>query len=143
MIQKIVKAKLLAAALFLGAFTACTETSQLEEIELPVPIEETAGFPRVPVNQDTTLTLRVLYRPDNGCGRFSRADSTAAPLQTHLRLFAAYPVEDQQAVCTDISKLVTFTFRFKATTVGVHKFRFWQADNTYLVDSVVVQERKK
>ncbi|ALJ00309.1 hypothetical protein [Rufibacter tibetensis] len=135
MIQK--KVKLVAAVLFLvGTVAACTEKSELQEVVLPAPVEETVGFPRVPVKVDTTLNLRVLFRPNNGCGRFSRADSVLTPSGTNITIYAAYPVEDLQAVCADISKQISFTFRYKFTTPGWHKFRFWQADNTFLVDSV-------
>ncbi|WP_205503256.1 hypothetical protein [Rufibacter psychrotolerans] len=139
MIRKIVKANVWAAVLLLAAGTACTQTSQLEEVELPVAIEETVGFPKVAVTKDTTLNLKVLYRPTNGCGRFSRADSLVAPLQTTLRLFVSYPADDQQAVCADLARPVAFTFRFKATAVGRHRFRFWQADNTYLEEYIDVK----
>jgi hypothetical protein len=128
-----------AAVLFTGTLAACNETSELQEVVLPVPAEETSGFPRIPVKVDTTLTLRVLYRPANGCGRFSRVDSVKSTLQTDIRIFAAYPADEQEAICSDIAKLVPFTFRFRTTTPGVHKFRFWQTDNSFLLDSIVVE----
>ncbi|GGK70894.1 hypothetical protein ACD591_04440 [Rufibacter glacialis] len=139
MIQKNLKTVLAAAVLFLATTAACTETSELEEVVLPVPVEETVDFPRVPLTRDTTITLKVLYRPENGCGRFSRADSVVTPQRMDLTIFAAYPLESQQAICADISKQVAFTFRYKTTTPGRHYFRFWQADNKYLVDSIEVK----
>lgn len=125
--------------MFTGTLAACNETSELQEVVLPVAVEETAGFPRIPVKVDTTITLKVLYRPANGCGRFSRVDSVKSTLQTDIQIFAAYPADDQEAICSDIAKLVPFTFRFRTTTSGVHRFRFWQADNTFLLDSIVVK----
>ncbi|WP_181306581.1 hypothetical protein [Rufibacter sp. XAAS-G3-1] len=139
MIQKYFRTLMAAAVLLTGTLAACNETSELQEVVLPVPAEETAGFPRVPVKVDTTLTLRVLYRPANGCGRFSRVDSVKSTQQTDIRIFAAYPADDQEAICADIAKLVPLTFRFSTTTPGIHRFRFWQADNTYLLDSVEVK----
>ncbi|WP_210490481.1 hypothetical protein [Rufibacter aurantiacus] len=139
MIQNRLTAFLASAVLLLGTVAACTETSQLEEVVKPVPVEKTDGFPRVPVKVDTVLTLRVLYRPENGCGRYSRVDSVKTTQQTDIQIFAAYPIEEQNAVCADVSNLNSFTFRFRTTTPGVHRFRFWQADNKYLLDSVVVK----
>ncbi len=140
MIQKKVKAKLAAAAVFLlGTMAACAEKSELIEVVLPAPVEETQGFPRVPVKVDTTLNLKVLFRPTNGCGRFFRADSVQTNGGTNITIYAAYPEEDLQAVCADISKQILFTFRYRFSTPGWHKFRFWQADNTFLVDSVEVR----
>ncbi|RNI22466.1 hypothetical protein [Rufibacter latericius] len=138
MIQKYLKVPLAAIALCLGV-VACTETSQLEEVVLPVPAEETAGFPRGPIKADTTLTLKVLYRPENGCGRFSRVDSVKTGQRTDIQIFVAYPTEDQEAVCADIAKLVTYSFQYRPATPGIHRFRFWQADNSYLLDSLIVQ----
>ncbi|MBC3538125.1 hypothetical protein ACFSC6_00735 [Rufibacter sediminis] len=139
MIQKYLKVSFAAAALCLLGFWGCTETSELEEVVLPAPVEETSGFPRVPVKVDSTLTLKVLYRPANGCGRFERADSLVNGQTTTLTIFAAYPTEDQEAICADISKQVAFTFRFRTKAVGKHYFRFWQSDTSFLLDSIVVQ----
>lgn len=100
---------------------------------------QTAGFPKAAVKVDTTLTLKVLFQPANGCGRFSRADSVKTDQVTEIRLFAAYPTAEMKAVCTDVAKLNTFSFQFKTTTIGKHYFRFWQSEGKYLEEVVEVK----
>ncbi|MFB9862577.1 hypothetical protein EFA69_18335 [Rufibacter immobilis] len=137
MIQKMLKIKFLAAVLLAGALSACTETSKLEEVVMPVAVEETAGFPRQPIKTDTTYTLRVLYRPENGCGRFARLDSVLEnPNKRLMTVFAAYPVEGQEAICSDQARLISVSFKFRAQEPGKYYFHFWQSSGTVLIDSL-------
>ncbi|WP_460892491.1 hypothetical protein [Rufibacter soli] len=133
------KAKLLPAALLALLLVGCEETSELQEVELPVAAVQTAGFPKAAVRVDTTLSLKVLFQPANGCGRFSRADSVKTDKVTEIKLFAAYPTQEMNAVCTDVAKLNTVTFNYRTTTPGKHYFRFWQAEGKYLEEVVEVK----
>jgi hypothetical protein len=144
------KRTLLVFSLVLGLFSvnACTETADLVEIVKPVPADSTANFPAGKVEVDTTLVLRVYYLPSNGCGRFAMRDSSTVPEPnkpnnniTTIKLYAAYPEEGQDVVCTAQARRNIYTINFKPTTVGLHIFKFWKSDTEFVSDTVDVKAR--
>jgi hypothetical protein len=137
---------LFSALLGVMAFSACSETADLVEVERPVPAIRTENFPPGQVKVDTTVFLRVFYQPSNGCGRYARKDSSTTaeagkPTITTIKLFAAYPEEGQDVVCTAQARENLYTLTFKPKTVGKHIFRFWKSDTEFISDTVDVKAR--
>ncbi|GAA4296496.1 hypothetical protein [Nibribacter koreensis] len=145
------KRNLLVFSAILGlaaATSACTETADLVEVIKPVPADSTANFPAGKVKVDTTLFLKVYYQPSNGCGRFAMRDSSTVPEPnkpnttiTTIKIYAAYPEEGQDVVCTAQARRSIYTINFKPTTVGKHVFRFWKSDTEVVADTVEVIAR--
>ncbi|QHL86136.1 hypothetical protein GU926_01205 [Nibribacter ruber] len=142
------KSKLFLVGMALAAMAlhACSETADLIEVVKPVPAIRTENFPVKPIKVDSTVVLRVYYQPSNGCGRFSRIDSTTTQPSsttkvTNVQFFAAYPEEGQDVVCTAQAKESQYTLNYKAKTVGKHIFKFWKTDSEFVSDTVTVEAR--
>ena len=137
---------LFSALLGMAALTGCSETADLIEVERVVPAVRTENFPTVPIKVDSTVVLRVYYQPSNGCGRFARVDSATTQASSSTRittmtLYATYPEEGQDVVCTAQARENVYTINYKAVTPGKHVFRFWKSDSEFVSDTVEVKAR--
>ncbi|MFC6999311.1 hotdog family protein [Rufibacter roseus] len=129
----------LAVFICLG-INACSENSDLVEVEVPTSVSAFRNFPEVPVKVDTALNLQILFQTENGCGRYSRVDTATVGKTFRLQYFVKYPVEGSDVVCSEVSKPLVFTKPFRPGEAGTYRFRIWKTGEEYEEKTIEVVE---
>lgn len=136
------KAIFLSLAAGLALFSACEELPDLiYGAEEPLAITDTQNFPAKVVPVDTTITLKALFQPKNGCGQRSRIDTATVGKVFTMTFYVKYPEEGSDVLCTDVARPLYHTITFRPKEVGTYEFKFWQEGNTYLTKTITVRAK--
>jgi len=85
------------------------------------------------INQNATFSLS--YGINNGCGNFNSFEQSTNGDTTLVKVKTKY----QGCVCTQMAGVLTTPFTFNATITGTYYFKFYQNEQTYLLDSIRIQ----
>lgn len=85
------------------------------------------------INQNATFSLS--YGINNGCGDFNNIEQSTNGDTTLVKVKTKY----QGCVCTQMAGVLTTPFAFNATIPGTYYFKFYQTEQTYLLDSIRIQ----
>lgn len=97
------------------------------------PVTKVEGPQTGLVNQDINLT--VSFSCFNGCGQFGNFDQTSNGNTTTIQVNAKY----EGCICTQDVPIRQSIYKFKATQAGTYYLKFFQTENTYLIDTIRVQ----
>jgi hypothetical protein len=85
------------------------------------------------VNQDVFLT--VSFGCYNGCGQFGNFNEVINGNATAITVNAKY----EGCICTQDAPIRQTTYKFKKSQAGSYDLKFLQAENTYLIHTIIVQ----
>ena len=80
-------------------------------------------------------TFNISYGINNGCGHFESIEQSTNGDTTLVKVKTKY----QGCVCTQMAGILTTPFTFSATIPGIYYFKFYQTDQSYLLDSIRIQ----
>jgi hypothetical protein len=97
------------------------------------PVTKVEGATVALVNQEISLT--VSFGCSNGCGEFVNFDEAVTGNTTSIAVNAKY----EGCICTLDAPIRQTIYKFKRSQPGTYDLKFLQAENTYLVYTIVVQ----
>ena len=100
---------------------------------ITAPVTNVTGANTASLNQE--IELIVYFGIINGCGEFGNIDETITGNTSTINVKAKY----EGCVCTQVASTFTTIYKFKKLIAGTYELKFWQADNTYLTHTIVVE----
>lgn len=85
------------------------------------------------INQNATFSLS--YGINNGCGNFNSFEQSTNGDTTLVKVKTKY----QGCVCTQMIGVLATPYTFNATIPRIYYFKFYQTEQTYLLDSIRIQ----
>ncbi len=97
------------------------------------PVSNIEGPKSGSVNQEIDIT--VSFDCMNGCGQFGRFEQSSKDNATEIKVIAKY----EGCVCSDNVPTLQSIYKFKAKKPRIYLLKFFQEDNVYLTDTIVVK----
>jgi hypothetical protein len=97
------------------------------------PVTRVQGPNSASVNQD--LSLSVLFSCFNSCGQFGRIEETSNADTTTIKVIAKY----EGCICLQVFTSGQTIYKFRAARAGTYYLKFWQGENSYITDTVMIR----
>ena len=84
-----------------------------------------------------TISFEIKFYVSGSCGKFSRLDDTFQDKTHTIKVYKKYNDSCESSLPAVFTRTVNYSFT--PTLKGAYLFKFWQNDNSYLIDTLIVQ----